>query len=313
MNILSTINIHPVIVHFPIALLMVYSIIEIISVFSRTRAAKLYTTKTIMLWIGVVGSFAALQTWEWAQHYMGITGSLVHTHEDFADRSHLVYSILAVYYILKTIVTESIWSKYWANYTQHYHSQLILFFSSRWTAIITTLLSMIWIGLLTVTGALGGAIAQGTGNWDPMVDWVVANFVRDTNTESSTSYLDQSNDMPYKDLDPSEYLDSNTQQITDIAIITPPSTGDDISQDDETLTWYTIQEVSTHNDENSCRSAINGVVYDLTAWISQHPWWDRNILRLCGTDGSVLFNGKHGGQALQAKTLAGFEIGVVTE
>jgi uncharacterized membrane protein len=47
-------NIHPIVVHFPIALLIVYAGIEVVSLFSTRRAQKLYTTKLVCLYIGVV-------------------------------------------------------------------------------------------------------------------------------------------------------------------------------------------------------------------------------------------------------------------
>ncbi len=39
----------------------------------------------------------------------------------------------------------------------------------------------------------------------------------------------------------------------------------------KTITSYTVAQVGKHKDETSCRSAINGIVYDLSAFISQHP------------------------------------------
>ena len=74
-------------------------------------------------------------------------------------------------------------------------------------------------------------------------------------------------------------------------------------------TTYTLVEVSTHNTPTDCWTTINGGVYDLGAWVKKHPGGEANILKLCGIDGSVLFNGKHGGVELQLSILAGFKIG----
>lgn len=70
----------------------------------------------------------------------------------------------------------------------------------------------------------------------------------------------------------------------------------------------TIEEVATHNTRESCWSMINGNVYDLTSWIPNHPGGERNILQLCGIDGSSLFNGQHGGSSRHETILAGFRI-----
>lgn len=77
-------------------------------------------------------------------------------------------------------------------------------------------------------------------------------------------------------------------------------------------TTYTIEQVAAHATASSCWSAVNGYVYDLTPWISQHPGGEQNILNICGTDGSDAFNAQHGGQRRPANELKGFEIGKLT-
>ena len=97
---------------------------------------------------------------------------------------------------------------------------------------------------------------------------------------------------------------SNTNQ-TQTAGQASPSTG---ATEQKT---YTMADVQAANTPEKCWSAINGNVYDLTAWINKHPGGDKNILKICGKDGSTAFNGQHGGQAKPAQVLAGFEIGVL--
>lgn len=75
---------------------------------------------------------------------------------------------------------------------------------------------------------------------------------------------------------------------------------------------HTLAEVALHKDASSCWSVINNNVYDLTSWIEQHPGGERNILKICGTDGSSAFNGKHGGQENPEDQLNAFYIGVLT-
>ena len=76
---------------------------------------------------------------------------------------------------------------------------------------------------------------------------------------------------------------------------------------------YTLAQVSTHSTGASCWTAINDEVYDVTSWISEHPGGSAAILSLCGKDGSVAFNGQHGGQARPASELSGFKIGTLTK
>lgn len=72
---------------------------------------------------------------------------------------------------------------------------------------------------------------------------------------------------------------------------------------------YTMTDVAKHNYASSCWAAINGNVYDLTSWISQHPGGPERILSICGTDGSAAFNGQHSGQAQPANELKNFLLG----
>jgi cytochrome b involved in lipid metabolism len=76
---------------------------------------------------------------------------------------------------------------------------------------------------------------------------------------------------------------------------------------------YTLAEIGKHNNASSCYAAINGFVYDLTSWISQHPGGPDKILNICGTDGSAAFNGQHGGERRPANELAGFKIGTLAQ
>lgn len=78
---------------------------------------------------------------------------------------------------------------------------------------------------------------------------------------------------------------------------------------DVTASPYTMKAVATHSGAASCWSAVNGKVYDLTSWISQHPGGAERILSICGKDGSAAFNDQHGGQRRPENELAGFLLG----
>jgi cytochrome b involved in lipid metabolism len=74
---------------------------------------------------------------------------------------------------------------------------------------------------------------------------------------------------------------------------------------------FSMAEVQKANTPENCYSTINGKIYDLTAWINKHPGGDKNILKICGKDGSSAFNGQHGGQSQPETVLAGFQIGIL--
>jgi predicted heme/steroid binding protein len=72
---------------------------------------------------------------------------------------------------------------------------------------------------------------------------------------------------------------------------------------------YTKEEVAAHASESSCWSIVNGDVYDLTSYISKHPGGSRNVLKICGRDGTSAFEGQHGGESRPERTLEGYKIG----
>lgn len=56
---------------------------------------------------------------------------------------------------------------------------------------------------------------------------------------------------------------------------------------------YTMADVAQHADASSCWAAIRGEVYDLTAWIDEHPGGPQRIRNLCGTDATAQFTAQH--------------------
>ena len=74
---------------------------------------------------------------------------------------------------------------------------------------------------------------------------------------------------------------------------------------------YSMTEVRAHNKSSDCWTVINKKVYNLTKWVAQHPGGAGAITRLCGTDGTRAFTGKHGGQGGPTSQLAKYQIGVL--
>jgi cytochrome b involved in lipid metabolism len=109
------------------------------------------------------------------------------------------------------------------------------------------------------------------------------------------------------------------KQVNDMQYQGTPSTGTETQTPGTpgtpatTSQGITLADVAKHADAQSCWSAINGNVYDLTAWIPQHPGGPDKILQICGIDGSAKFNAQHGGAQLQQQILAGFKIGTLAK
>jgi cytochrome b involved in lipid metabolism len=75
----------------------------------------------------------------------------------------------------------------------------------------------------------------------------------------------------------------------------------------------TLADVAKHTTESDCRTAINGTVYDVTAFFGKHPGGDKNLFRVCGIDATQVFERKHGGDMKANNVLAGFEIGALAQ
>ncbi len=120
--------------------------------------------------------------------------------------------------------------------------------------------------------------------------------------ENSNKTINDSDDSDYDESD-DDFSDESTIKI---------ETTNKITNSNSQKT-YTLSEVSSHKDSSDCWSAVNGYVYDITSFINKHPGGDRNILKICGIDGSSAFNGQHGGQSKPENILASFKIGVLAK
>jgi uncharacterized membrane protein len=72
---------------------------------------------------------------------------------------------------------------------------------------------------------------------------------------------------------------------------------------------YTIVDVSERSSAAECWAAVDGTVYDLTAWIAEHPGGAAVIEGLCGTDATAAFRTEHGSEREPNAELAQFAIG----
>jgi uncharacterized membrane protein len=130
------INIHPLVVHFPIALLLVYSALEVIGFQHRV-------TKVTMLYLGTLAGYAAIIAGFIAKSLIQNeeVRILVGKHEWMAISSIAIFTIAAL--------------MYWMQ---------------KETRLVKVLAVLGAIGLL-ITGGLGGSIVYGPSN-DPVTNWI---------------------------------------------------------------------------------------------------------------------------------------------
>lgn len=74
---------------------------------------------------------------------------------------------------------------------------------------------------------------------------------------------------------------------------------------------FTLAEVAQHATAQDCWSVVNGNVYDLTQWISEHPGGSGPIESMCGVDATTAFNNQHNSQNEPEAELASFKIGIL--
>lgn len=154
-------NIHPLIVHFPIALLTTYAVFECLRLNFITRQTYWKYVKATLAILGTAGGYAALLTGDIAKELNNDPSlrQLIHTHEFFAKLSVLIFSVVAAGYAVAWIkeLPVAAWLKkfgpLWA---------LALWLQRLITETpLTILLAIAGLAALMITGALGATIVYG--------------------------------------------------------------------------------------------------------------------------------------------------------
>ncbi|SOC05884.1 uncharacterized membrane protein [Ureibacillus xyleni] len=140
---------HPLVVHFPIALLFVAAIIEVVNVFAKRETLNKFGT--FLMIIGIVTGVGSYLSGENAEHFAENTwGKSVHDtielHEFYAGLSLLLFSILLV---LKLIFKHAIFKRI------HWSKGSIM---KGVSSILIVLLCIFGITALVITGHLGGQV-----------------------------------------------------------------------------------------------------------------------------------------------------------
>lgn len=91
---MSLYNIHPIFVHFPIALLFLYSVIKIIPFQKWFPQVSWRHIERALLVLGVLGAFAALATGDLAEELTHPDRRILDAHAFFAGLSTWIYGIL---------------------------------------------------------------------------------------------------------------------------------------------------------------------------------------------------------------------------
>lgn len=174
-------NIHPLFVHFPIALLAIYGIMELIHTDRLNHSDTYAAIKGFLAIVGTLAAYVTLSTGDIAEELLlksrGDLRQLIETHSAFASASTIIFSILALAYLIKFIAD----SKY-ANasiLTAGWFAPVwrALCISSRAVreTVFGQIMALAGIICITITGSLGASIVYGP-DADPIVHLIYGMF-----------------------------------------------------------------------------------------------------------------------------------------
>ena len=155
-------NIHPIVVHFPIALLTIYALLEIFTTKKLKDNETWFFIKSTFLFLGTLGAFAGLLTGNIAAN--GIESELIETHERWAQISTIIFVFLSLIYaslIKERYFGERVRQILGESFLFTLYKKGIVVAHSLNKRVILILLALLGLIALTVTGALGGTIVRG--------------------------------------------------------------------------------------------------------------------------------------------------------
>lgn len=162
-------DLHPLVVHFPIAMLFVWSVIEIVRPQKWIPAVSWGSVQVVMLGVGFFGALAALITGDIAAE--GLQNEIVDVHETVAQITTFIYAVfvvdMALPFVLRVLVRilpEGLYAMC-VRVARIVESIMQRSFVRRMGALLGVI-------FLTLTGMLGGAMVYGP-NADPLTPYVL--------------------------------------------------------------------------------------------------------------------------------------------
>jgi uncharacterized membrane protein len=152
-----TYNLHPVFVHFPIALLLLYSFIKVVPFKKWFPSISWRQIEQVLLTAGIFGAFAALATGETAEHLVKPNHDLVEMHARFALWATLTYGVLFLGE-LSSILNINFIPKLNINFLTKISNKLEKIFTND---TFSKVLAVYGFFDISVTGILGGVMVYG--------------------------------------------------------------------------------------------------------------------------------------------------------
>lgn len=158
-------NIHPIFVHFPIALLTIYSVLELIRFNKILNLPYWFYVKAIFVIFGSLGAVAAFITGRMSAQGIPVTSELfriVEMHERFAIATNIIFGILALSYLVLWLNKENI-SRFFINKPRLAKIWTIKLNIAKFVVETKLVILLALAGLIciTITGGIGGAMVFG--------------------------------------------------------------------------------------------------------------------------------------------------------
>ncbi len=167
-------NIHPFFVHFPIALLSIYAVLEMIHCRKIMHKIEFFYVKFFLLLTGTVGAFFALGTGSVASKLFARGDALIKMHSTYATITTIIFGVLLAVYVFDWVylvydekLSASRLSKIWKFKKMIIHNIF--------TGPVIIILAILGLITLLITGALGGAIVYGISG-DPFTAFIYKIF-----------------------------------------------------------------------------------------------------------------------------------------
>jgi len=162
-------NLHPIFVHFPIALLFVYSIIKLLPFQKWFPNVAWRDIERLLLVVGLGGAYLSLSTGEQAADLTRPNESLVEAHEFFANFSTRMYLLLLIGEVASYLNNKNY------NFISkiNFVPKLLIWIEKILTnSNLVKILVLLGFVSLFLTGVLGGVLVYGV-TADPLAPFIL--------------------------------------------------------------------------------------------------------------------------------------------
>ena len=158
-------DIHPIIVHFPVAFLTIYGIAELVRFSFVTRQSYWFYVKGVLVIVGSVSSLGALWTGEQIAEQVEDIPRIMQLHSMFAQATVWIFGVVALAYFVtwlqrgspEAISRLGIMGVVFQKYSSFVMRPSIL-----------VVFALLGLAAVTITGGLGGAMVYGL-DFDPLM------------------------------------------------------------------------------------------------------------------------------------------------